>query len=1126
VQSVTGLASRAGVVRPHQATAPLRSGVLHSAVSPGRVAGGPATRLAEQHAALFRLQSDTLARLPELSRLGGDANAAIIRAVEAAVRDLPPQDGRRLELVRAASCFLNPADTDPFEKTREALSRLAIGGLEGDAASSGQLDHAWGSSNERYAALMHTLPQWLARVDETSVGALCERLSNQFEGAQPLLGQWAAELIVARTRQGRWLPEGHDWLGSEQQRDRVFRNARPVPMTEGGKRLRLFELTSLAADLPALKGHRHHLVKFVRELLRRGNWPGVNGPVAASSDLRALLQALVRQLPQPDFDSGLTQNEILQFAGEQLAGDAMRGEDRVQVLATLLPLIGSLSASRFSGSRDVQGEAIQMVSLAINHLPAWHCAPLLRQMLELSDGWSTQRRSAPGRYVPHTRGQVSKFVERQVVCNMVSAGGMALVTGTKWIVGRRSVHEKAAEIVGTRLEHLMTYDAPASTARSLLPVCLQILQGEESMPADRRKLRSRALASLAHGGLPFGESPGERGHCIEQGLGRDPALRTEAAQWLMQACLGEHTKSDRALRVAAARYLHHLLEVGGHTLSASEVEAARQAILNAVRSTPTGMETTTVMSAMLAETAAAGAAQSGAAGGNPANEGLATALACGVVKGLNMIDPGEAAKVMPHIVSAHGDMSAVERAEVETQLMRRLSGPVAVDGKATRPQLPGLGLIRNLSRYRGNDPAQLLGLADAVWPRLNRAHQQAALKELFDDVDAALPLGLTASIAFVARRHDVGDFVSAAVPMMRQLLAGSEPRDSLEAGVRALAEKVVCERLPRMASSHVSELIANAVDGAAELPATLWLRFIGQAARVDALTLRQLLTAWCNSLPAQAPQAAEQLRDAWERALHSLKPPAADVVNAFMHIAAESAPALQLPRPTRPVGHAAACELADALPRMEMAAMQVALRHICRAELPQELRNEVTRNVLAQYPRIRVDLRPAALDLCFSWDPVRTLHMLADRAGRREIQSGKVVWSSLEQSIPLAAGSRTLLKHELLQRPAGDVLPALEVLAERHAAASPKSHREAIAEVLAARLPGLSSTQRRRVIETLALANPGLNDEHILGLGGDLADPAWAMVREMPPEQIQEKLQSLRKSRWPEDRAGGPPTER
>jgi hypothetical protein len=1087
--------------------------------SPPPPAHHSAARLAEQHAALFRLQSDTLARLPELSRLPGDANAAITRAVEAAVRDLPSQDGRRLELVRAASCFLNPAGTGSFEKAREALSRLALGGPEGDAASIGQLDHAWGSSTERRAALMHTLPQWLARVDENGVAALCDRLPNQFEDGHPSLGERAAELIVARTCEGRWLPEGVDWLGTERKRDRVLRNDHPVAMTEGGRRLRFFELTALAADLPALKGHRHHLVKFVRELLKHGNWRGVNGPVVASSDLRALLQALVRQLPHPDFDSGLTQNEILELAGEQLAGDTMHDEDRGQVLATLLPLIGSLSASRFSGSRDVQGEAIQTVSLAIDHLPARHCAPLLRQMLDLSGGWSTERRSAPGRYVPHTRRQVSGFVERQVFGNSVALGGFALVAATRWMVGRRSVQEKVAEIVGARLEHLMAFGAPASTARALLPVCLHVLQGEGTMPGDRCKLRSRALASLAHGGLPLGESPGERGHFIEQGLGRDPALRTDVARWLIQACLGRPTEPDRALGVAAARYLHHLLDVGGPALSDRETEVARQAILNAVRTAPAGRQAAVVMSAMLAEIDAARSVQGGAGNSNAANEGLVVALAYGAMKGFHMLSHREAAIVMPYIVSAYGGMSAVERAEVDSRLMRRLRGPVAVAGPAARPQWAGLGLIRNLSHYRGNDPAQLLRLAHEVWPRLNRTHQQAALMQLFDDVDAASPTGLAASIVFVARRLDDGDFVNAAVPMVRQMLAGSEARDSLHAGARALAEKVVCERLPRLAPSHVSELIANAVGGVTELPATLWLRFIDHAARVDALTLRRLLTAWCNSLPTQAPREAEQLRDAWERVLPRLGQPAAEAVHAFMHLAAESAPALQLHKPTRPAGHAAAREWAAALPDMEVASMQVALQHICRAELPEELRSQATRKVLAQYPRIRADLRPAALDLCFPRDPLRTLHMLADRVGRREIQSGKVVWSTLEQSLPLAAGGQTTLRRELLQRPASDVLPALEVLAERHAAAMPKVHREAIAHVLAARLPDLSPPQRQRVIQTLVLANPELDEEHILGLGGDLADPAWAAARQTPSEQVQEKLQSLRESRWPEDRS-------
>jgi len=99
-------------------TAPL------SSLSSGRHS---AAWLAEQHPALFRLHSAALSRLPELQQQEGTANAAITDAVETALRDFPPQDSRRLELVRAASYFLNHAGTDSFSKAKEDLSRLAIG---------------------------------------------------------------------------------------------------------------------------------------------------------------------------------------------------------------------------------------------------------------------------------------------------------------------------------------------------------------------------------------------------------------------------------------------------------------------------------------------------------------------------------------------------------------------------------------------------------------------------------------------------------------------------------------------------------------------------------------------------------------------------------------------------------------------------------------------------------------------------------------------------------------------------------------------------------------------------------------------------------------------------------------
>jgi len=980
---------------------------------------------------------------------------------------------------------------------------------------------------------MHTLPQWLADVDAESVEPLCDRLSTHWVGEGPSLPEQAKLFMNAREPHGNWLPEGHDWLdhGRGQQWGLLINTHRLLVTLGQSKRRLPSELTALAADLPALKGHRHHLVRFIRELLHRENAPNRNGPAVDSSDLRALLQALVRQLPHPEFGSGLTQNEILELVREQLAGEAMHPGDRSQVLATLLPLIGNLDASRLSGARDVQGEAIGVVSSAMQHLPAPHCAPLLLQMLDLGGDWSTKRRSAGGKYVPHTRREVSDAITTQVIGAVVTIGGSAIKSAAIWVAGRRSVQRKAVQIVGATLARLMTADAPEGTAQALLPVCQRVLQGEDPVVDGRRNLRNQVLASLARGGLPFGVSEAQRGSFIEQGLGRDPALRTEAARWLMRASLGKGAESDSTTRVAAARYLHHLLESGELTLSEREIQAARQAVMTAFRAAAGNLQAAPVMTALLGEIPRAGAVQGGAGTVDSPNEALARVLSFGIMKGFSQIGPHEAARVVPHIVSAYGGMSDGNRAQVGTQLLRRLSGPIAIGGPGAEPQLPGLGFIGNLSRYSANDSAQLLRLADEVWPRLNRTNQQAALQHLFDDIDSASPAGLMAVIDFVAQRSDDGDFVSGAVQMVRQMLAGSEAADSLDSDPRALAVEALRERLPKLDSARVSELIANAVDGVTQLklPVTLWHSFVNNAARLDAPALRGLLTAWCNSLPTQDPQdsqdlqdaqEARQIGDAWQKVHSRLPEPAAGTVNAFMHLAAESAPKLQLPRPRRPVSPAAAGELAAALPRMGVASMQAALQHIRQAELPGALRHEATRNVLEQYPHIKADLRPAALELCFSSDPIRTLHALAERVGRPELLAGEVVRSSLEQALPPAAGSQTNLKRELLRRPVAEVLPALEALAERYAAPMPKDHREAIALVLAKRLPALLPPEHQRVIDTLVLANPDLSDEQIRDLGGDPADEAWALPRQMPPDQMKERLKELRETRWGEGGAG------
>jgi hypothetical protein len=134
------------------------------------------------------------------------------------------------------------------------------------------------------------------------------------------------------------------------------------------------------------------------------------------------------------------------------------------VLATLLPLIGSLSASRFLGARDVQGEAIQRVSSAMGHLSAQHCAPLLVPMLDLGGDWSTKRRAAHGKYVPHTRKEVNDTMAAQAIGMVATAGGSAIDTAAMWAVGRRSVQHKATHTIGATLTRLMAVDAPADAA--------------------------------------------------------------------------------------------------------------------------------------------------------------------------------------------------------------------------------------------------------------------------------------------------------------------------------------------------------------------------------------------------------------------------------------------------------------------------------------------------------------------------------------------------------------------------------------------------------------------------------------------------------------------------------------
>lgn len=1058
---------------------------------------------AAREPALARLYQGALARLPALASQP-DANLAIATVAEQLLPSFPPGDPRRLDLVRTASYFLDTT-APTLAETRQRLHAAAEGGARPEQARS--LDALWGNDTERLEALQRTLPRWLADVQPADVAGVLGRLPQHLIEQGPRLGPQIRHFLETRDPGhidpargiAPLLSRGHDWLRSHMHGQGLI-DAHLGYVNRGGSNRALpTQLIDMAADLKILSADGPRLVAFARRLLAADDAAQAAGrpPAVSPEDRRELLLTLIRQLPEPAIASPQLQHEVLDLVKHHLQALRMPAEDRAQLIATLLPVIGSLNTS-YLPSRDAQAAALRVADDGLAQLPPVHAAPLMQQMLDL--------------------------------CNV--RGGPPRPPGP-------AAPARMIELVLSRLDAGLQIDTPQAAVAPLLPVLHRLLQQACTPGADGKdeRLLQPALACLQRGGLPAGMHAAARKDFIDQTLGPDPALHTRVALALMQqADPASGLAPDQ--RAGAARYLHHLLDHGGHRLDPSHTDQARHIVEQAFThghdpEDPRRHRTVAIHSAALLHEMAG----TRPPGPQPFDK-LTEMLTQQALLGLDQLSAQQAVWITAPLVAKYGHMTP-PMANATTQVLARYLGPeLSRDspdrGPGTERQTVALSLIVNLSCSTAADDWHVQKLATTAWRRMAPTNQKAALNQLFDGFETALPTGQRAVIDFVKRLRNPEDFVSAAGHMASSIW----PSQSIDPGIRQQAVQVIEQRLPALPYEHISTLVRDSMAHAEVLPQPLWEAIDRQLLKLDDISLRSLVTAWGNRTAAPVPGLPPPHPDArapappWQEArtrlskevaalAQCLSDPASipdhvlrkmypasdpqdpalraralpalqarharlsrhlDTVEAFMRLATEAAAPAGLLPPPRPLPPAVAEEVVAALPQMDPPLMQAALRHLHDAPLPEATRRELTHSLLSQYGRLNAPAREATLGVGLRGDPAATLQMLAGRIGTPQwsdappsTRGGRtIVRPSINERLTLPGGRTTTLKDELLRRPAPEVQPALETLAESAARPMPPEHLNAIADLLCQRLPSLPDDARLHIESIAARAGLGL----------------------------------------------------
>jgi hypothetical protein len=385
----------------------------------------------------------------------------------------------------------------------------------------------------------------------------------------------------------------------------------------------------------------------------------------------------------------------------------------------------------------------------------------------------------------------------------------------------------------------------------------------------------------------------------------------------------------------------------------------------------------------------------------------------------------------------------------------------------------GVALVGSLIRNENSLSGPLIHWAGDVFRRINPTNRSAALNMSFDGFAQASNVGRETAIRFVDTLDNSSEFTTGAIKLVQSGLA-DDVADQLDPTVKSMLVNTVARRLPSLQSEDASNLVRNCATSDVDLPPELMSSFIRQAPKLDASSLRGLLVSWGSNLRQHPPELNQQQHQEWTDAASHATPESADIVHAFLRVAAEAHPSQGLPVSNRAVTPEAAHQLACALPHMDASTMQAAFRHIGETRLPQEACTQVIQAVFNQLPRFDSQACERALGLCLRLDQDMTLNNLAAKFGMRIgpiHQIDKIVRLNLDQPIATLHGQATTFAEQIAgMRPdkAGSVL---EILAE-NLFNVPPAQQHSMQQLIRNELPRLPQRHQDRVRQTYLYANP------------------------------------------------------
>lgn len=925
---------------------------------------------------------------------------------------------------------------------------------------------------------------------------------------------------------GAWLGDSgrrKHWLSNyietcSVSRHRIEAGGADVTVSYTDNRTVVRQLVRHASNMVALRGHRHHFVKLVKDLLKRDDEQIALGhrPVVGSAQRLELLQAMAAQLPQFGHASGdrQTVSDVLALILREMNEPNMQPRHRVRLAKELIAVTGQLSTSRFSGSDAAQSHALESIGVVIRRLRGVQSTALLREVLASRQAWGTER--SAGADVPRTRDK-KRFVLGSSVfppAAMIHAATYAVGT----IKGRSSPKDEALQMVLETLERRLqeTVDEGYPAPVELIPVYGDLLRqlldatGQPGGKLDAGSL-SRALSCLVRGGLPADGDARARDRRLSAVFGEDPEMRAAAARSLTHAIRDKTGPAASPFgRLSSARYLQNLLAAGAGNLTPDERQAALEAIRRAAASkslNASGRRERVILNTLVREALRDGMRVEPEVMRRTLSQTVALLRAVPdavreVAARRTMEDRAaaavpvhDAANQMRQLVSFYPLLDARARREVRAVILACAPDvPAENNEREAIAQLPLLAFATSLSQFAGarpEDAHELLELHAQVWPRLNVTNREAAINDMFDAYDEATPAGREAVLSFVRRLGEPGAFVSAAATLIGSTVADEAMRATLGEAESDRIVAAVLERMPDLPTGSASDLVSSVLRGAAAVPQALIDGFIAQAGTLQTHTLAQVLSAELKRLPTLPPQQADAVLAAWDSTAKRLPPgsPQRDTLALFSAIAAQAngrAGVRAAPPGRIAVPKEAASQLSSALATFDPHLQEVVLSHIAGEQAPPAMRRAIVDDLFRGFADAPPRQRLLAIRLGGRAGIGRGLEALAKEFGAPRYRAGQVVRPGLDQaflpdeSARRIGGGLTTLRAALedrARRPE-EICVALEAIAERFLALPKTPYQEQFADLFkrVASPPRLPSALLRRVVDTLALADAHKSD--------------------------------------------------